>query len=114
MLKLKIQVQDEDKFELVLQLLSQQLHKELYKIEPLHKELYKIEPLDIESDKNNIYFLLEYAHSKFINRILIKIKDLIEIIEFNIEYAYIYSREEAYTDIDNQTNRNIIYNNLKY
>lgn len=104
MLKLKIKVQDEDKFGLVLQLLSQQLHK----------ELYKIESLDIESDKDNIYFLLEYAHPKFINRILIKIKDLIEVIGFNIEYAYIYSREEAYTNIDIQSNRYIIYNDLKY
>ena len=104
MLKLKIKVQDEDKFGLVLQLLSQQIHK----------ELYKIQSLDIESDKDNIYFLLEYAHSKFINRILINIKDLIEVIGFNIEYAYIYSREEAYTNIDVQSNRNIIYNDLKY
>ena len=104
MLKLRIRVQDEDKFGLVVHLLSQQLHS----------NLYSITNLDINSDKDNIYFLLEYSHPKFINRLLIKIKDLIEVIGFQVEYAFVYSKEEAYTDIDTITNRNIIYNELKY
>lgn len=104
MIKLRIKSRDEDKFYIVLNLLKQKLDS----------KIYSIDILDIHSDETNIFFILKYYHPKYINKILISIKDLIEIIDFNIEYAFVYSLEEAYTDTDKETNRYIIYNNLKY
>ena len=104
MIKLRIAIKDEDKFELILRLFQEQIHK----------ELYKIDKLDIQSEDDYLYYILEYKHPKFLNRILIKLKDLIEIIGLNVEYGFVYTKEEAYTDIDTQSRRYIIYNNLKY
>ena len=101
MLKFKIRVRDEDKFGILLQLLKSRVHSNLYSIE------------NIEVDnKNYMFFIIEYTHPKFINKLLLEIQDISEVLEFSIEYCFVYNKQEAYTHTDNVTQRAIPYNVL--
>lgn len=103
MIKVKIRVADEDKFGILLQLLKQRIHSNLYSVENIEVD-----------DKNYMFFMIEYKHPKFINKILLEIRGISEIIQFPIEYAFVYNKQEAYTDIDNVTNQTVFYNTINY
>ena len=101
MLLLKIRVRDEDRFNLLLQLLKNSIQH----------NWYKVEVVDIEQE-GYLYFIIDYHHPKYINALLLKIKDISEVIQFPIEYAYIYSKEEAYTQVDKISGYPIPFNVL--
>jgi hypothetical protein len=102
MFKFKIPIEDEDKFMVLLQLVRS-------RIDTRH---FDVAALEIESDKENLCFLVEYKHPKVINNLLAHFKDFGTIVGCRISYAFVYSKEEAYTDKDGMSIYSIIYNKL--
>lgn len=101
MLLLKIRIRDEDRFGILLQLLKSHVYLNVYSIENIDTE-----------DKNYMFFIIEYHHPKFINKLLLEIGDISEVIGFPIEYCFVYNKLEAYTGKDTITRREIPYNIL--
>ena len=87
MLKLKISIAHEDKFGLLLNYLKGKGIS------------INVETLDIV-DNNFIFFLIDYQHPKIINKIFINLIEVSETIGFPIEWAFVYTKEDAYTDAD--------------
>lgn len=102
MIKIEIPVQHEDKFGILLQLLNQSFHK----------NKYSIENIEIADEANKMFWIIDYHHPKLINSLLIKIKDLGEIIGIEIHYCFVYTKEEAYTGNDTISRRGLVINKL--
>lgn len=99
MLKLKISITHEDKFGLLLSYLKSKGMS------------IDVENLDIV-DNNFIFFLLDYPHPKTINRIFTNLIEVSEIIGFPIEWAFVYTKEDAYTDGDKYSSCRLPYFSL--
>lgn len=106
MIKLRIEIKNEDKFSLLLKLIKDSFATAYY-----NSAICEIKGLNID-DKEYLYFIVEYNHTKFINFILNKIEDIADIMEIHIAFAFVYNMQEAYKDIDTFSNSSIRYNQL--